>query len=225
MLQAVAFAHQQGVAHRDLKPANIFVVNLPGQTTLKVLDFGVAQLLAPDRKTARETTQRGPAGFSPDYAAPEQVSYGRTGPWTDVHALGLMLTELLVGAHPYDGSDPEARFAQVIAERRPTPAARGVDVGPWEPVLQKALARRPADRHPNAGALLAALEQQDAPAAPRFRRRPLWMPLAAAAAIALAFAGWRMLPLSSIARGVRPDQGRRPALRESDRRSSAGVFQ
>ena len=106
MLQAVAFAHQQGVAHRDLKPANIFVATQPGTSSLKVLDFGLAQLLAPDRRSGGETTQRGPAGFSPDYAAPEQVSYGRTGPWTDVHALGLMFTELLVGAGPYDGSDP-----------------------------------------------------------------------------------------------------------------------
>ena len=91
---------------------------------------------------------------------------------------------------------PEARFAQVISERRPTPAARGVDVGAWEPVLQKALARRPGERHPDAGALLAALEQQDAPEAPPSRRRRLW-PALAAAAIALAFVGWRMLPLSS----------------------------
>jgi serine/threonine protein kinase/tetratricopeptide (TPR) repeat protein len=196
VLQAVAFAHQQGVAHRDLKPANIFVTGQPGESSLKVLDFGVAQLLAPDRKDGGETTQRGPAGFSPDYAAPEQVSYGRTGPWTDVHALGLMLTELLVGAAPYDASDPEARFAQVIAERRPTPAARGLDVGAWEPVLQKALARRPAERHPNAGDLLAALKQENAPGDPRFRRRSLWLALAAAA-VALAFVGWRMLPLSS----------------------------
>jgi serine/threonine-protein kinase len=159
-IQAIAAAHRQRVVHRDLKPGNIFLVEQHGTVVPKVLDFGIAQMLAIEEEggaTSGNTT-RGPAAFSPDYAAPEQVSYGRTGPWTDVHALGLILTELLTGETSYPIGEAEARLAAVMAERRPTPGAKGVDVGAWEAVLQKALARRPADRYSDAGVLLSSLE-------------------------------------------------------------------
>src|SRR4051794_20518102 len=51
VLQAIAFAHRQRVVHRDLKPANIFVADEGGTTTLKVLDFGIAKILAGEGET------------------------------------------------------------------------------------------------------------------------------------------------------------------------------
>ena len=101
--------------------------------------------------------------FSPDYAAPEQVSGMRTGPWTDVHALALLLCEMLTATVPFDGNDVMEMCSSVLSPRRPTPGQRGVDVGPWEAVLTRALALKPSDRYNNAGELLTAL-MSDLPA-------------------------------------------------------------
>jgi hypothetical protein len=96
--------------------------------------------------------------FSPRWASPEQAGRGRTGPWTDVHALALLCTAMLTGERPYRGAR-EALFQSIFSETRPTPAAFGVDVGPWEPVLARALSLRPEARQPDAGALLRELQE------------------------------------------------------------------
>jgi serine/threonine protein kinase len=85
--------------------------------------------------TERTLTSGLPA-FSPTYAAPEQVAFGRTGPWTDVHALGLILTEMLVDEAPYQEQDMQL-FEAVMSQQRPTPRKRGRHVGPWEAVIGK----------------------------------------------------------------------------------------
>jgi serine/threonine-protein kinase len=168
VFQAVGYAHRHGVAHLDLKPGNIFLADVDGAAVPKVLDFGIAgmkdesQSASGSRVRKSLQTPRGFQPFSPHYAAPEQVSYGRTGTWTDVHALGLLTTELLTGVPPYPEGEPEARLQAIISESRPTPRSKGISAGPWEAVLAKALARRPADRYQNADQLLAALEH-DAP--------------------------------------------------------------
>jgi len=95
--------------------------------------------------------------FSPAYAAPEQVAFGRTGPWTDVHALGLLLSEALTDQPPFPADDMQI-FEQIVATQRPTPASKGKDVGAWEPVLAKALALQPTQRWKDANELLAALD-------------------------------------------------------------------
>lgn len=200
VLQAMAACHHQGVVHRDLKPANILLAELHGAIAPKVFDFGIAQVLAGSGEgAAAGDTTRGLPGFSPDYAAPEQVSYGRTGPWTDVHALGLILTEMLTGEPPYPPGEAEDRFAAVVSEHRPTPLAKGVGVGAWEPVLAGALARRPADRLPDAQALLVALEKNlgrpyspGAPAGSGPRRRILAL-AAIAGLAAVALLSWGVL--------------------------------
>jgi eukaryotic-like serine/threonine-protein kinase len=159
-IQALAHAHKQGIVHRDIKPANIMVTKTPGGPSLRVLDFGISKIMADDQAptTGQTRTESAPA-FSPAYAAPEQVTFSRTGPWTDVHALGLILTELMTDAPPFSDPDPEAHmFEQVMAPRRPTPASKGRNVGPFEPIIGKALALSPRDRWRNAGELLEALE-------------------------------------------------------------------
>src|SRR5204863_2871157 len=77
--------------------------------------------------------------FSRNYAAPEQLAGSRTGTWTDVHALGLIMSELLTDVPPYPSSDP-FEIGQLVFDRdRPTPKARGVDTGPWEAILRRSL--------------------------------------------------------------------------------------
>jgi serine/threonine-protein kinase len=117
--------------------------------------------MEPDERPDQEHTATRVAitAFSPLYAAPEQLTGSRTGPWTDVHALGLLITELLTGAAAYRATDERTLLPEALDSERPTPGARGVAVGPWEPVLAKALHVRGAERHPDAGALRAALER------------------------------------------------------------------
>ncbi len=153
-------AHARGVAHRDLKPANLMCVRTArGAVRVKVLDFGIARLMQPDEAagSGETRTQSSFAPYSPTYAAPEQVSRARTGPWTDVHALGLILTELLTGFRPYAGTDLTELAAATLSPVRPTPARWRIDVGPWEAALVRALALRPAERFPDAGAFHEAL--------------------------------------------------------------------
>lgn len=161
VMQALAHAHKHGIVHRDIKPSNIMVTETARGPSLRVLDFGIAKIMVGDQSpdTGNTRTEGAPA-FSPAYAAPEQVSFSRTGPWTDVHALGLILTEVMTDEPPFSDPDPEAHlFEQVMARIRPTPASKGRDVGPFEPLLAKALALSPRDRWRNAGELLAALEE------------------------------------------------------------------
>jgi serine/threonine-protein kinase len=163
-VEALAHAHGQGVVHRDVKPANIMVARTPNGPSLRVLDFGIAKMMSDDKgpSTGDTRTESTPA-FSPSYAAPEQVTFSRTGPWTDVHALGLILSELMTGEAPFRTNDPDAHtFERVMAAARPTPASRGRDVRAFEPVLAKALALAPRDRWRNAGELLAALDEAKA---------------------------------------------------------------
>jgi len=158
--EAVQHAHQNLVVHRDLKPGNV-LVDAHGQA--KLLDFGIAKLLAPDASSS--TTQERP--HTPDYAAPEQRHGGAITTATDLYALGLVLHRLLCGALPrgVEGEpEPLARAAarasdaQVRARRfgssKALASALGGDLGA---VVLHCLQRDPAARYPSAGALAADL--------------------------------------------------------------------
>ena len=99
VLLAVAHAHTHGVIHRDLKPGNILVTD---QGQVKLLDFGIAKLLADEADTAAATalTHEGGRALTPDYAAPEQLQADGVTTATDVYALGVLLYQLLTGRHP-----------------------------------------------------------------------------------------------------------------------------
>ncbi len=151
---ALACAHEAGVSHRDIKPSNLMRVKARrGEGSLRVIDFGVAKVDDPEREVGSGATRTEAAfvAFSTQYAAPEQVARTRTGPWTDVHALALVLVEALVGLRAYGDADGAELIERVLATPRPTPARVGVDVGPWEPVLARALERLPSARPANAG--------------------------------------------------------------------------
>jgi serine/threonine-protein kinase len=93
---AVHAAHRQLVVHRDLKPSNILVDDTG---TVKLLDFGIAKVLAGDA----EHTQAGVRALTPGYASPEQIRGAAITTATDVFQLGLLLRELLTGVRPRVG--------------------------------------------------------------------------------------------------------------------------
>lgn len=177
---AVQFAHSHLVVHRDLKPANILVTS---DGTPKLLDFGVAKLLAPeDFEHTVEETQPGMRPMTPRYAAPEQRSGAPVTTATDVYALGLLLHLLLVGRLP-----GEERAGEVEKEDRLPEELRDV--------ISLALREEPGSRFGSVAQLAADVERFLDGRPVLARRQTTWYRLskllrrhrAVAAAAALAF--------------------------------------
>src|SRR6185503_11968431 len=102
VMDAVQYAHANLVIHRDLKPDNVLVT---AEGKAKLLDFGIAKLVADETSTASETelTRLGGRALTLHYAAPEQVSGEPVSTATDVWALGVLLYELMTGQRPFAG--------------------------------------------------------------------------------------------------------------------------
>ena len=162
-VDAIALAHTMKIAHRDLKPANLYQARTARGLVLKVLDFGIAKAMQ-EGETATQLATRTTSGFSafsPQYGAPEQFrtkKFGATGPWTDVYALGLILSELASGQAAYEGDEQADYYEGAMAEQRPTPRARGAKISDaFEALVAKALALAPKERFQDAGELLEAM--------------------------------------------------------------------
>jgi formylglycine-generating enzyme required for sulfatase activity/serine/threonine protein kinase len=165
---ALELAHRQGVAHRDLKPANIMIMGdaRDGGTAVKVLDFGIAKVMAEHQALQEQLQLTGQqvTAFTPNYGAPEQFSrnYGATGPWTDVYAMALILIEVMRGGERAlaGGTFFELGVSSCDPQRRPTPRAFGLELPPGaEEVFQRAVSVNPRDRFPAMGELWRALYQ------------------------------------------------------------------
>ena len=163
--EALALAHQKGIAHRDVKPPNIFVLGdaRAASCSMKLLDFGIAKVVQDAQKTGGSFTKTSGSvtSFTPAYGAPEQFSrtHGATGPWTDVFALALVASEVMSGKEPLQGdSFVQLGYAAADPARRPTPRALGATTSDEvESVFAKALAVKPEDRYATAGAFWNAL--------------------------------------------------------------------
>jgi serine/threonine protein kinase len=127
VLDAVASAHAQLIVHRDIKPSNVLVRN-DGQ--VKLLDFGIAKLLADAQTPAEATlfTLEAGAALTPRFASPEQLSGGQITTATDVYALGVLLYVLLTGRHPAGApSQSTVQLIKAIVETEPPRLSAAVD--------------------------------------------------------------------------------------------------
>ena len=165
IVEALDYAHQQGVVHRDVKPDNI-LRRANGRCLLS--DFGIARIMDADTVLTREGTSVG----TPQYMSPEQLRGDKLDGRSDFYSLGVVLYQLLTGALPYSGSDGWAIGMQHIGAeipRLPPSLAR------LQPLIDALMAKSPKDR-PQRGAeiivMLDALRAVTAPTsvAPRQRR-------------------------------------------------------
>ena len=115
--RAVRYIHGNKVVHCDLKPSNILVDSTGSP---RILDFGVARLIDPGRRTRSGQTTRGIRPLTPNYASPEQLAGGPLTTSTDIYSLGVVLYESLTGSVPFDHSDfPWTQISERIAEEAP----------------------------------------------------------------------------------------------------------
>ena len=162
-IDAIAVAHSHQIAHRDIKPANMILVRQAKGPMMKVLDFGIAKAMQEGEALAQAKTQTATSfrAFTPNYAAPEQFApkrYGASGPWTDVHALGLLLLEMLSGQPANKGEDLVECLEFATSETRPSAQGRGAKISDaLEAVLTKALSRSSDARYQSADLFAAAL--------------------------------------------------------------------
>ena len=177
---ALDYAHRQGVVHRDIKPENILL----SEGHAVVADFGIAAVLGAAGHD--KLTSTGLAVGTPAYMSPEQALGAPVDGRCDVYSLGCLLYEMLSGAPPFTGASVQAVVARHVSD--PVPSLRTVRAtvpAGLERVVNKALAKAPADRFATAGEFAAALPQHvdllapepapELPAAPPIRRWPRWV--------------------------------------------------
>src|SRR5580700_5565417 len=243
LCHAVGAAHRAGVVHRDLKPENIFMARSKragGEFTVKVLDFGIAKIVA-EAKTTRTA-----AVGSPMWMAPEQTDGSKVGFPADVWALGLVAFHLLTGRFFWTAANgEETTVTQLLREIlfEPIPPAsvraQGLDASLALPVgfdewFARCVIRDPAARYPNAdeaiGPLRAVLSGQShavvpmAPAAntpsgvPSVRRVRLTV-AAVVGAMVVGIVG--VILAAGRTRKAPPEEGERDTARQEGERYTA----
>jgi len=160
-LRGLGFAHRQGIAHRDLKPANIFLQALPEHADhVRLLDFGMAKFLDGGSSTSLAENLSRVFG-TPSYMAPEQAKAERVDARADIYAAGAILFQLLAGRPPYVADTAEGLMQAHVSEPIPSLAALRPDLpiaSLVQPVIERAMAKKPAGRYPQALWMLSALE-------------------------------------------------------------------
>jgi len=147
---ALAYAHRKGVVHRDIKPANI-MIDEDGWAI--VTDFGIAKV-----QEAQNLTATGTAIGTPHYMSPEQFHNKAVTGASDQYSLGIVAYEMLTGKKPFDGDNYAEIITQHLFEAPPDIRKLRPEMPEYvNEVIQKMLAKAPADRYPDCEAAVHAL--------------------------------------------------------------------
>lgn len=157
----LAAAHELGVVHRDIKPENVI---LDAAGNAKLMDFGIARPLprgGPPGATAESAyTRAGEIVGTPHYIAPERLRSEPADAPSDVYSLGVLLFEVFAGRPPFPGGSLADIVTQHLHEEPPSPRVHREEIPEeLEAILLRCLAKQPAERFADAGALGKALDR------------------------------------------------------------------
>jgi len=148
LLQALDYAHRQGIVHRDIKPANVM---LDAAGRVKLTDFGVARVA----NANQDRTMPGTLVGTPSYMSPEQILGLAVGSRADIFAAGVILYQFLTGERPFSGAVTTIMH-KVLKEDPLPPSVLNATLPPaWDGVVKRAIAKNPSDRYQTAAQFAA----------------------------------------------------------------------
>jgi eukaryotic-like serine/threonine-protein kinase len=172
--EAVEEAHAKGIVHRDLKPHNIFLAKNDGESSVRVLDFGIARSLASGLGKLETLTKAGDIVGTLAYMAPEQIRDSKSvDPRADIWSLGACLYRLASGVRPFNG-DGQIGIVESIFFDEPKPLSALREGVPTilDALIARCLAKKPEDRYPSVADLRAVLRSARASLAEPVAVRP-----------------------------------------------------
>jgi hypothetical protein len=161
VLAGLRHAHDKSVVHRDIKPDNIFLARKDGEIVVKILDFGIAKLVAGGNGDDPATTRAGLTVGTPAYLSPEQAVGGEIKPATDLYSATVVFYEMLAGRPPFEDTDPLAIMTAHVSREPPMfgEVVPDLELPPGlEQVVRDGLQKMSADRTQTASDYLAKLD-------------------------------------------------------------------
>ncbi|HTJ81560.1 MAG TPA: serine/threonine-protein kinase, partial [Polyangiaceae bacterium] len=171
LCRALEAAHARGVVHRDLKPANVFLVGDQNDPMVKVLDFGLSRIA---ELAETSVTKSGIIMGTPSFMSPEQARGERVDHRADIYGIGAILYACITGRAPHAEDSPHATVLAVMNRDPVRPTSIIPNLPPeLEVIIERAMARDPAERYQTTRDLDQALERfEERFAGPRMPSSP-----------------------------------------------------